>query len=126
VGEGKGIVMPYYLRNGSYIFRTERKGGYEEQFLGPIVALIFDRADGKVLKHGSSETLHKWMAAIIRLMEKSEIKLIGGLTLIEGKFPVEELNKCVENQGYITKFYRETSPVAKGMNYEILHRGGLT
>lgn len=117
--------MSYYVRNGSYIFRTEIKGGYEERFLGPTVALVFDRMEGKVLKHGAPETLHKWMAAVIRLMQKSEVKLVGGLTMIEGSFPVDELNKCVEMPGYITKFYRETSPAAKGVKHEILYGGGL-
>jgi hypothetical protein len=105
--------MPYIIRDGNYIWYNEVKGIIEERLIGPTVALAFDRQEGKLLKHGMPRSILIWLEAVRRFMMKSEIRLVGSLTLIEGTFPVNEINKCIQNFGYISVFYRSISPIAR-------------
>ena len=105
--------MPYLFRNNNYIWHNEINGGFEESFIGPTIAFVFDRNEGKVLKHGAPSTVEKWFGAVQRLVGKSEIRLVGALTMIEGAFPVSEANRCVREFGYINVFHKSISPTMR-------------
>ena len=58
-------------------------------------------------KHGRPELVDKWFVKNQKKCRDSNLlDLFGAMYIVRGKFPVEELNKCISNTGYIGTFLK--------------------
>lgn len=74
------------------------------------VAICFDTNLGVRLSHGNPETvLEYYNDTIQRLKGVSFEEAIEDIVVIQGKFPVEELNKLLEDALYISTFVKRVT-----------------
>lgn len=74
------------------------------------VGICFDKTDSVLLKHGQPERVYRYYK---ESMEK--INLIGDrisrelfdICFVQGKFPIEEINKCLDICDYVGIFYKK-------------------
>lgn len=117
LNEGKKVYH-YELRQGTYYLIKD-----STLPVGPIIApnniilatdtlaicFAIDKIGGEITyilhKHGGPENVHKWAKSTRAAYRKAGMEdLARSITVIEGKFPVEEVNKCLDNSGYLKKF----------------------
>jgi hypothetical protein len=75
------------------------------------VAIAFDRENGTLHKHGSFENVQAWVTKSQQRLRESAAGGLGDLAeqmandlaIISGKFPVEELNRCLSTTGYVLR-----------------------
>jgi len=97
----------YELNCGQYVLHNGDKP------IGPVldeVAIAFDRESGTLHKHGSVENVQAWVdKSQQRLRESASAGGLGrlaaqmadDLVIVTGKFPVEEVNRCLSTSGYV-------------------------
>ncbi len=61
-----------------------------------------------LLKHGTPSAVSVWLTLTKdRLIEKGQQETADNIVMIEGRFPLDELNRCLTTSGYVMKLYRE-------------------
>jgi hypothetical protein len=79
-----------------------------------LVAIALDKDSGTLHKHGSPEYVEKWCeAARTKFRTHGYHDMAAQLVVITGRFPLEELNRCLRISGYAGKFYGRISNVAR-------------
>lgn len=107
----------YRIEHGSYYFY--RDGAV--QFMCDEVSVFFDRDSLVLHGHGRPESIQakheKWVRQINTSIEGGTAdsiavgrSLIDGLTVIEGKFPCDELNRLIESASYLERFCAKVIP----------------
>ena len=72
------------------------------------IALAFDKISGTLHKHGEPENVKTWHAnAVKRYMDAGFDDMASDLIVIEGRFPLDELNKCISTSGYVARMYEK-------------------
>lgn len=72
------------------------------------VAICFDKESGTLHKHGIPEYVSKWyFESRKKFIDAGFQDMADDLIMIQGAFPVEELNKCLSTTGYISKFWKK-------------------
>ena len=76
------------------------------------IAVAFTTAPNGMMwtmhKHGPPELVNRWARiARSKYIEDGLNDIAKELVVIEGKFPVEEINKIIEISGYIKKFCKQ-------------------
>jgi len=82
----------YYLRseNGEIIFMTDE------------VSVLFDSDGYVLLKHGRPEAVESYRKKMVDAYNKSGLQdYVKGLTILTGKFAVDDLNRILDTVGYI-------------------------
>lgn len=109
---------PHYILYDSPAFlipgRPMETGEEIELFRSEIVAIAFTTAPNGMMwtmhKHGSPELVNRWARIARSKYTKHGLSdMAKEIVVIEGKFPVEEINKVIEITGYIKKFYEKFS-----------------
>lgn len=78
-----------------------------------LVAIALDKDSGTLHKHGSPEYVEKWCkAARTKFRTHGYHDMAAQLVVISGRFPLEDLNRCLSITGYAGKFYGRISNVA--------------
>ncbi|MDO8414747.1 MAG: hypothetical protein Q7S87_00900 [Agitococcus sp.] len=105
------INLPQYrLENGLYAFYLLN----EYLFSVETVAVLFDKREGILHKHGCPRVVEKQYQrfrdalsteAALKLPLAQEMR--DDLTIVQGKFKIEELNRILQITGYARKFYTE-------------------
>lgn len=88
--DGKYIM--FYSDNGDVICSMEE------------VSIAFSKDDGMwtLHKHGRKESVQHWYDLVTRNYRARGLSDIANeMVMVTGKFPVEELNKCIDISGYI-------------------------
>jgi len=101
----KEVTMyKYVLEDGTYFLTDEETGailsGMDE------VSIAFEKGPEMwtLFKHGRKDLVQKWYSGIhIKLMQNDLKDMAENLIVISGKFPVDELNRCLDTTGYIKK-----------------------
>ena len=71
------------------------------------VALAMDRVDGTMHKHGDPTWVRQWHERMqTKLRESGNGELADDLVVLQGRFPLEEINRCLTTSGYALKLYR--------------------
>lgn len=96
--------MPRYsFENGEYILFYSDNG--EVVCHMDEVALALSKDEPKMWtlhKHGSRENVQNWYDKIVKRYRAAGLHDIADeMVMIAGKFPVDELNRCIESSGYI-------------------------
>lgn len=97
----------YRMNCGQYVLHDG------EDPIGPVmdeVAIAFDLESGTLHKHGSPEMVRAWCKkSSDKLIQAGFPEMAGDLVVIAGRFPVEELNKCLSITGYVRRMYDRAS-----------------
>jgi hypothetical protein len=104
----------YELQHGSYYLYNAEKApnALTKQrdivLMCDEVAIAFDKEAGVLHKHGIPENVTKWYNTTReKLISSGFPEMADDLILIQGAFPVEELNKCLSTTGYIGVFWKK-------------------
>lgn len=115
----------YTYESGSYYLKEELQLktplSNDIIFMTDEVAILFDAESFTLMKHGRPETVQEWYNdAKAKCEGKQDVYdlLIKPLVMLIGKFDVDELNKVINNSGYVERFYRELMGAA--MQEEII------
>jgi hypothetical protein len=69
------------------------------------VAIAFDR-EGTLYKHGAPEMVTKWADTMkAKLRNSPASHLADDLLVITGRFPLAELNRCLDTASYVLRLY---------------------
>lgn len=101
---------PFYgLNCGQYVLHnTEGK-----PIGAPLdeVALVFDKECGVLHKHGPASSVQAWVQTVRQKTESVRgvdgFDLYSDLVVIQGRFPVDMLNRCLDTSGYVLKLYEQ-------------------
>jgi len=92
--------MKYIHKNNKYSFISADEGIITREI--DEVAIAFDKETWTLHKHGRKEYVEKWFNKTIKIFKKAGfIDMANNMVMISGKFPVEELNRCLDTTGYI-------------------------
>ncbi len=70
------------------------------------VSIALDKVDGTLHKHGSPELVQRWHAdAQKKLRTVGANDMADDLVVLTGRFPLDELNKCLSNTNYAGRLY---------------------
>lgn len=73
----------------------------------PTVAIAFDKETGTLHKHGAPASVSAWLRATQHALRSGgQSDLAEALIMLEGKFPIAELNKCISTSGHILRLYQ--------------------
>lgn len=107
----------YALNGGQYVLTVD---GVPQTAPADTVALGFDKKDGTLFKHGKPETVSQWtVTAAGKLREAGLQDWADDLVMVEGRFPLEEINKCLDISGYCKVFFAKLQcGEIEGMSYD--------
>ena len=102
--------MEYRLNCGQYVLHTKPPMGGDLVPVGRVldeVSLAIDTVEGTLHKHGVPELVAAWHAETTRkLREGGCAEWADNLVVVTGRFPIEEVNKCVGAMTYAGIFYK--------------------
>lgn len=102
--------MEYRLNCGQYVLHTKPPMGGDLVPTGRVldeISLAIDIVEGNLHKHGVPELVSAWHAETSRkLREGGCAEWADNLVVVTGRFPVEEVNKCVSATSYAGVFYK--------------------
>lgn len=95
----------YRWNCGQYVYHVD---GQPTAAPTDSIAIAFDKESGTLHKIGNPINVNRWYQDTVK-------KLTGGgasdmaadLMVIEGRFPIDEVNKCMDCTGYIGVFYQK-------------------
>jgi hypothetical protein len=104
----------YKLQNENYILidRDEELNSITNQpeviLMTKEVSLAFDKESGVLHKHGNPELVEAWANnAKKSFRDGGFTEMAEDIIVMSGKFPVEELNKCLNYTGYSLILYKK-------------------
>lgn len=99
----------YAMNCGQYVLHDPQGNP-----VGPVmdsVALALDKVEGVLFKHGSFEMVQRWLSQTqtkLRAQGEFGAEMAANLVIIEGRFELEELNRCLSTTGYAGRLYQQT------------------
>lgn len=104
-GNGMSSEYQYRLNCGQYVLHNG------EAPIGPVmdeVAIGFDKESGTLHKHGSLATVEKWLKnAQAKFRAAGFDDMANELTMVSGRFELDDLNRCLSTTGYIGRLYEK-------------------
>lgn len=107
------MSFEYELQHGSYyLYNPDNVDLITKQkkivLMCDEVAICFDKESGTLHKHGIPANVEQWYVnARKKFIDGGFPEMAEDLIMIQGAFPVEELNKCLSTTGYISKFWKD-------------------
>lgn len=95
----------YRLKDGEYVLHDG-----DEQIMPGLqeVSIAFDSENGTLHKHGDPEIVGAWLSNTKKVLVAGGAQSMADeLISITGRFPLEELNKCLSINGYIGRMYKK-------------------
>jgi hypothetical protein len=113
------MSLRYEIQHGSYYLldRTKPRSALSPQpevrLMADEIALAFDRESGTLHKHGKPETVELWATGARKTFRDGGFPdMAEDIIVMSGKFPIEELNKCLECTGYCLDLYKKLSTLS--------------
>jgi hypothetical protein len=108
----------YEWSSGMYLFcapadsATNSTSGLALTAPIPKVAMCFHKLTGELFAHGRKEYVDAWQKKTIERLisdigNKDRNESIASLVVVEGRFPIDEINKCISTDGYCRQFYEK-------------------
>ena len=97
-------MYEYRMEDDQYVLFDTENGDILSRNDEIAIAFTIDLDDQMwtLHKHGNKERVEKWMDMTHRkFMDAGHADLARELRVVSGKFPVEELNRCIDTTGYI-------------------------
>jgi hypothetical protein len=95
----------YEWNCGQYVYHVDG-----QPTTAPVdsIAIAFDKESGTLHKHGSPEKVRVWyVEARNKFVTAGFPDVADDLVVIEGRFPIDEVNKCLDCTGYVGTFYKK-------------------
>ena len=103
--------MEYRLNAGQFVLHAKRPFSHELEPVGRVldeIALAIDTADGILHKHGPAEKVSAWHATTTKALRAAGAdEMADHLVVVTGRFPLEEVNRCISNSTYAGHFYKK-------------------
>lgn len=100
-------MYKYVYEDGEYLL----KDGDETLYRSDEIAIAFSKdKEGMwtLHKHGSKEHVQEWFDKITKIYRQAGHNDIADeMVMISGKFPIEEVNKCINTSGYVKIMYEK-------------------
>jgi hypothetical protein len=71
------------------------------------IAIAFDRETGTLQKHGEPAYVTYWVADAQKRLRFLDPQMADDLIAVSGRFPVDEINRCISTSGYAKRFHEK-------------------
>ena len=103
--------MEYRLNCGQYVLHAKRPFGEDLEPVGKVldeISLAIDTENGILHKHGPAEKVSAWHAQTTQALRAAgAVEMAGHLVVVTGRFPLEEVNRCISNHTYAGHFFKK-------------------
>lgn len=95
----------YEFNGGQYVLLID---GKQTTVPADTIALAIDRAEGTLRKHGAPERVRSWHIENAKKLRQAGLdEWADNLVVVEGRFPLEEVNRCLSNHTYAGSLLRK-------------------
>lgn len=115
------MTLQYQLKAGNYHLYdlstppSKATGEHRLRLMTDTVALAFDMRTGELHEHGNPVRIHSWAATTRRrLRAAGSVDSANDIVVVSGPLPVEEINKCLQIQGYCRHLLSRLSTLPHG------------
>jgi hypothetical protein len=115
------MALQYQLKGGNYHLydlstpASKVTGEHPLRLRTDTVALAFDASTGMLHDHGSPTRIHSWATgARRRLQAAGAHESANDIVVVSGPLPVDEINKCLQINGYCRNMFRRLSSLPHG------------
>ncbi len=115
------MALQYQLKEGNYHLydlstpASKVTGERKLRLMTDTVALAFDASSGLLHEHGSPTRIHSWASgARRRLRAAGALDSANDIVVVSGPLPVDEINKCLQINGYCRSMFRRLSSLPHG------------
>jgi len=115
------MTLRYQLKEGHYhlydlsVPPSPITGQHRLRLRTEQVAIAFEASTGLLREHGSPWRIHSWANnARRRLRASGALDRANDLVVVSGPLPVDEVNKCLEVDGYCRDLYGRLGSLPHG------------
>ena len=115
------MALQYQLKEGNYHLydmstpASKVTGERRLRLKTDNVALAFDASTGVLHEHGSPLRIHSWATtARRRLRADGSLDSANDIVVVSGPLPVEEINKCLQINGYCRSMFKRLATLPHG------------
>ena len=115
------MALQYQLKEGNYHLydlstpASKVTGEHRLRLKTDTVALAFDASTGMLHEHGSPTRIHSWAtSARRRLRAAGALDSANDIVVVSGPLPVDEINKCLQINGYCRNMFRRLATLPHG------------
>lgn len=115
------MALQYTLKEGHYHLydlstpASKVTGEHRLRLKTDTVAIAFEVSTGALREHGSPLRIHSWANNTRRRLRASgALERANDIVVVSGPLPVEEINKCLEIDGYCRDLFTRLSSVPHG------------
>ena len=101
------MTLQYQLKEGNYHLydlstpASRITGEHRLRLKSDTIAIAFEASTGELREHGSPVRIHSWANnARRRLRASGALDKANDIVVVSGPLPVDEINKCLEINGY--------------------------
>lgn len=115
------MALQYQLKEGNYHLydlstpASKVTGEHRLRLRTATVAIAFDVSTGELHEHGSPTRIHSWATtARRRLRAAGALESANDIVVVSGPLPVDEINKCLQINGYCRRLLQRLSTLPHG------------
>ncbi|MBK9348234.1 MAG: hypothetical protein IPN06_18420 [Burkholderiales bacterium] len=115
------MALQYQLKQGHYHLydlntpASKVTGEHRLRLRTDNVAIAFCARTGVLHEHGSPTRIHIWASNTRRrLRDAGEVASANDIVVVSGPLPVDEINKCLQIEGYCQQLLRRLSTLPHG------------
>ena len=115
------MALQYQLKEGNYHLydlstpTSKVTGEHRLRLKTDNVAIAFDVRTGELHEHGSPLRIHSWATtARRRLRAAGSVDSANDIVVVSGPLPVDEINKCLQINGYCRKMFKQLATLPHG------------
>lgn len=115
------MALQYQLKAGNYHLydlstpASKVTGEHALRLKTDTVALAFDASTGWLHEHGSPTRIHSWATGARRRLHAAGAHASANdIVVVSGPLPVDEINKCLQINGYCRSMFRRLSSLPHG------------
>ena len=115
------MTLQYQLKEGNYHLydlstpANRFTGEHRLRLKTNTVAIAFEASTGALREHGSPLRIHSWANNTRRRLRASgAVDHANDIVVVSGPLPVDEINKCLEMDGYCRDMFPRLSSLPHG------------
>ena len=119
------MSLQYQLKQGNYhlydmsTLQSKATGEYKLRLMTETVAIAFDARTGKLHEHGHPSRIHSWASNTRRrLRAAGDYDRANDIVVVSGPLPVDEINKCLQINGYCRRMFTRLATLPHGKRIE--------
>lgn len=115
------MALQYQLKQGNYHLydlstpASKATGEHRLRLKTDTVAIAFCARTGTLHEHGSPTRIHMWASNTRRrLRAAGNVASANDIVVVSGPLPVEEINKCLQIDGYCQRLLSRLATMPHG------------